>query len=368
MKKIFTLCAIAMMAMNSFAQEVITDYTFDWSTQKSFTMWAPDEIKNNFSVTAEGLSYTNEKATTNFWDLQHWVASDIELETGVKYKYTIEAKAIGSGKAVVRTKLGDWSTGLSGSFEITAGEDFKKFEIEGDAVTGSGSFILVQYGDFVGTVIFRSVVVSHVFEATADDYMVQVDLKEAKKNNYESQLLVTLPKALEVGKKYDMFVSVKGTGKVNENGGLGSMIEDTKSSNKDEWGNSADLQYTNNFEFTSDWQEVSLGVSNGTYPYDRIILQLGQFAGTLYFDNFKFIEQESKEVILVDFKTGIAKIASKRDYHTHVSVSKTVSDLPAGLNAVAADNDKAVMYNILGQRVNNAKGLVIINGKKVIVK
>lgn len=45
-----------------------------------------------------------------------------------------------------------------------------------------------------------------------------------------------------------------------------------------------------------------------------------------------------------------------------------VTNAEAGLNDVNAVNNNAVMYNILGQRVTNAKGLVIINGKKVIRK
>lgn len=38
----------------------------------------------------------------------------------------------------------------------------------------------------------------------------------------------------------------------------------------------------------------------------------------------------------------------------------------AGINAVAADKANAVRYNVAGQRVNNAKGIVIENGKKYV--
>jgi hypothetical protein len=46
-----------------------------------------------------------------------------------------------------------------------------------------------------------------------------------------------------------------------------------------------------------------------------------------------------------------------------------VDALTDGINAVAADNSNAVIYNLKGQRVNKMqKGLYIINGKKQVVK
>lgn len=46
-----------------------------------------------------------------------------------------------------------------------------------------------------------------------------------------------------------------------------------------------------------------------------------------------------------------------------ITVCKVIADGIKTINNIKADN---VAYNIAGQRVNNAKGLVIINGKKVI--
>jgi hypothetical protein len=43
--------------------------------------------------------------------------------------------------------------------------------------------------------------------------------------------------------------------------------------------------------------------------------------------------------------------------------------VPTGINAIARDGQKSVIYNLNGQKVNKAqKGLFIINGKKTVVR
>ena len=43
--------------------------------------------------------------------------------------------------------------------------------------------------------------------------------------------------------------------------------------------------------------------------------------------------------------------------------------VPTGINAIARDAQKNVIFNLNGQKVNKAqKGLFIINGKKVVNK
>jgi hypothetical protein len=50
-------------------------------------------------------------------------------------------------------------------------------------------------------------------------------------------------------------------------------------------------------------------------------------------------------------------------------IGVTAEDVTTGINAVAAENTNAVIYNMSGQRVMNVqRGLYIINGKKVVLK
>lgn len=377
MKKIFTFIATVMVAVCASAQETV-DYTIDWTQESGWAMWAPDEILNEncITVTADGLTVNNAKERTNYWDMQMHIANNIGLEVGTTYTVKVVAKTV-EGNANVHFALGSWGEGVQGDATIT-NDGFKEYTFSGDAVTGSGSFLMAQFGKYVGTIIFKSVTVSHIPAASdIDDYMVKVDLSEAKENSWDSQLLINIPQALTVGKTYEIKLSVKGSVAAESIPGdgqkpqFGSLIEDTKSSNKDQWGNSADLQYTGIFSIGTNWAEVSLGETNGNFPFNRLILQIGHYQGTLYVDNVKFIEKESGEVIIEDFKDGIAGKADKRSYHNHVTVTKAESDCPGtatGITNITSTTDNASMFNIAGQRVNSAKGLVIKNGKKCIVK
>lgn len=137
----------------------VTDYEINYSNESAYSFWGAgaSEVK----IEDGALQITNGAIQPNFWDTQYQVASGVPTTTGNSYLVTIEAKAIGEGTANVRYKLGDWSDGITGSFELEAGADYKEIEFAGNA-TCDGSFLLIQFGDFVGTVLVKSVKVQHV--------------------------------------------------------------------------------------------------------------------------------------------------------------------------------------------------------------
>lgn len=73
------MAAPAVMAEQAATEDVV-DYTFDWTSQKAYNMWAPDEVKKNISVSKEdGLSVKNETAAKNFWDIQYQLGNNVPL-------------------------------------------------------------------------------------------------------------------------------------------------------------------------------------------------------------------------------------------------------------------------------------------------
>lgn len=196
----------------------------------------------------------------------------------------------------------------------------------------------------------------HVIE----DYMVKVDVTEAKANMWDSQIMVNIP-TLEVGKHYGIVASFRSSEPEVE---IQCVIEDNASENRDQYGNSADLAYSANFKVTDTWSQSEAIWSyqdenenwhygtDGKFPYNRIIFQLGHISGTLYIDNLKIFEiseEGGKQVI--DFKEGITGIAEKRGYHDHVTIGKAESDVPefddpvyevpTAISNVAVDSAKA---------------------------
>ncbi len=67
---------------------------------------------------------------------------------------------------------------------------------------------------------------------------------------------------------------------------------------------------------------------------------------------------------------GAAKPSAIGDvYHWTVTYSETATGIEAVKTAEGADLENAVIYNLNGQRIDNAqKGLYIVNGKKVVIK
>ena len=72
------MAAPAVMAEQA-ASENVVDYTFDWTSQSAYNMWAPDEMKENISVSEDdGLSVKNKTATDN-WKIQYQLGSNVPL-------------------------------------------------------------------------------------------------------------------------------------------------------------------------------------------------------------------------------------------------------------------------------------------------
>lgn len=64
------MAAPAVMAEQAATEDVV-DYTLDWTKQSAYNMWAPDEMKENISVSENnGLSVNNKTATDN-WKIQY---------------------------------------------------------------------------------------------------------------------------------------------------------------------------------------------------------------------------------------------------------------------------------------------------------
>ena len=57
------IAAPAVMAEQAASEDVV-DYTFDWTQQSAYNMWAPDEVKENISFSEEN-GLTVEKKNCN---------------------------------------------------------------------------------------------------------------------------------------------------------------------------------------------------------------------------------------------------------------------------------------------------------------
>lgn len=156
------MAAPAAMAVQAATEDVV-DYTFDWTQQSAFNMWAPDEVKPNISVSAEdGLSVKNETAT-DFYKIQYMIGNNVPLSKGTDYSIKIVMKGSAAGHATVA--MGSWGAfGTTSRVEFT--DQYATYTLPYTSDYEGNGFILMQSGDFVGTISVKSIEVIHSEKST----------------------------------------------------------------------------------------------------------------------------------------------------------------------------------------------------------
>ena len=139
MKKLFTLVAMALMAVGANAQKVIAE--IDWSTQEAFNNWCSGENGSTAVVGAEGLEINVPAAGDNYWNPQT-VVLNVEgekvadnpdapafLEEDGQYKVVITAK---HPAGHLQVNLGTWDDGVSlqKDFDVAEATDFEDIEVD----------------------------------------------------------------------------------------------------------------------------------------------------------------------------------------------------------------------------------------------
>ena len=107
------------------------------------------------------------------------------------------------------------------------------------------------------------------------------------KDAWDNQANYTLNSALEKGRAYTLTLKAKASVACD----MAFWPIDTKSSNKNKWGNSDDVQYLDNFKITTNWVTYTWKFA-AEYPIDRLDFDFGTLNGSLYIDDVKLSDDE----------------------------------------------------------------------------
>ena len=107
------------------------------------------------------------------------------------------------------------------------------------------------------------------------------------KDAWDNQANYTLNSALEKGRAYTLTLKAKASVACD----MAFWPIDTKSSNKNQWGNSDDVQYLDNFKITTNWVTYTWKFT-AEYPIDRLDFDFGTLNGSLYIDDVKLSDDE----------------------------------------------------------------------------
>ena len=183
MKKLFTLVALLAIVLGAKAVQ-ITDYTVDFTQKGSSTIgWKDDAVQAEWiTADAEGVHFYNPAAMENWYTYQLWlVGSGIPVENDVDYTVTFVAK-VSEGTANVRCKIGDWGGGFSAEVPVSSTE-YQEYTFSGKGATDGGGFF-IQFGDYVGTLSFKSLTVTH--EGQEEKPATYLPVEELVNGNAES--------------------------------------------------------------------------------------------------------------------------------------------------------------------------------------
>ncbi|MEH2863677.1 hypothetical protein V7T12_15340 [Segatella copri] len=322
------MAAPAVMAEQA-ASENVVDYTFDWTQQSDYNMWAdPEALKANISVSKEdGLSVKNE-TKTEFWKIQYSLGNNVPLSKGTEYSIEIEMKGSDAGHATV--SMGNWDCfGTPQQVEFT--NQYKTITLPYTSDYDGNGFIFMQSGDFVGTISVKSIKVVHSgkaipsfpldlvsvdytasgatradgwgtgFKSEIDGGACVISHGETTKA-YEAQ--VNFANVYPKGATIKLSMKVKG----NQKGSISAELQ-----------NPNGLKFTNKYvscgsfpviNLTTDYKEVEVSTMCTGDGATRLLLNLGTYAGTVSIKNLKIVAEGVKQESLTIPSSSFATYAA----------------------------------------------------------
>ena len=315
------MAAPAVMAEQAATEDVV-DYTFDWTQQSAYNMWAPDEVKKNISVSDEnGLSVKNETAAKENYMIQYFVGNNVSLKKGTDYSIKITMKGSTDGHATVG--MGTWGCSQT---RVDFTDQYATYTLPyTSAYEGEDGFILMQSGDFVGTISVKSIQVVHSEKATTrytlDFPTVDYTAPDATPAGgwgigFKSEIV---DGACEIshGETTNPWDAQVNFGNVYPKGAIINLSMEVKGSV--DGSIAAGLQNSNGYKDCGDFPDINLTtkyekkevstVCSGDGA-DRLLLNLGKYAGTVSIKNLTIkaegVKQESLTIPSSSFDTYAA--------------------------------------------------------------
>ena len=364
MKKLFTLVAMAMIAIGANAQAKIAEV--DFTTATEFTGWNQFGDGQEGSVeliSGEGLAITVGSQTGELWQPQTMVIGDgsFNLAEDGNYKVVLTAKFPTNG--TLQINMGSWGSNAQQTFDIESTGDFQTVECQFDpwGMDIEGCHLLFQNGDFLGTTIIKKIelwdldapgaaivgtVLADVDFTTATEFTGWNQFGDGQEGSVElisgEGLAITV--GTQTGELWQPQTMVIGDGSFNlaEDGNYKVVItakyptDGTLQINMGSWGSNA--QQTFDVVSTGDFQTDEFVFDPWGMDIEgcHLLFQNGDFLGTTII----------KRITLIDLDGD-----------------------PTGIKTLKNNVENSVRYNLAGQQVDaNYKGVVIMNGKKFMQK
>ena len=285
------------------------DYEKDWSAADAFTMWKGTYDDGSISVDADGLKLVNSKAASNNYQFQYHIGDNLPLTNNTDYVLKITCKATSEGSAYIG--IGGWGDkAYNKNFSFST--EWHEYSLPFKSIQ-DGGFIMMQSGLFVGTIHIKDVKIVHMetpmmeipvavktldFSGTESlggwgmdvaphnvNGVCEVTNRSAKTNAWDSQINFQPGDAFENGKQYHLKMKVKGSAPFSLTAGF---------QNPDGYKGCGDFPA---ISVSTQWKEVDVACTVTGDNALRLLLNMGKYEGTLYFDDFEVYYMKSANAI-----------------------------------------------------------------------
>lgn len=265
-----------------------------------------------------------------------------------------------------------WGTFADGHREnLTAECQFTSsdFVLDGNTVITNvekSGIVTAQYTDFTGSQ--HRLEISVVASASAPNHVLVVNNGTAGQNLWDKQAICTLLTPMVTGKTYVVRAQIRA-----DLGGDCALwpIWDA-SPNRNQYGNSADVQYLDAKRLTPSYQQLTWEFT-AQYPHDKLQFAFGLIGGKVCFDDVSCME-----------KGTAAEMVANGSFESDDLSSWAVISWAGQTMAIETDNTTGIMlptertpcpddviYDLSGRRVPSSAlrpGLYIRQGKKYVNK
>lgn len=358
MKKNLSL-AVALMATVS--MHAVTEFTgFTMGTPQTFAQWAgefKDVPGEDFDATAYdyvwvkysgftgGAQFTctyNEWKSKQSWgDVFDAASTPISGESGIA--------------AVKLDKTSKYVTGNAQTDGKYIGDIYAKHirQLSVQATAAAGATITIL-GVYFGT--------ADEYKAAAGistkNHVLHIHTPKAGDNGWDYQLVGKLSSPLKAGNTYTMTMKVKCSEAFSvdfwPNDGV--AYPDTKT------------MYLQPLSATTGWTEVTSTIAPTDYDINNLLYSFGKLNGDLYVDDIKVVDAAGNKLMDSTFDIDYSGWTINGSATVEMLEQETGSS--TGITTYnASPVSSPAAYNMQGQRVKaNAKGLILMNGKKYLNK
>ena len=211
MKKLFTLVAMAFMAVGANAQTLVAERDWTGVAEYDLGFFQEGESDATYEMVADGIAITHsaDMGEGKEWQPQMSVLQDFNLDIDETYKVVITAKIPADGN--LQVNMGDWTTNKQYVVPVTASDDFQEIEVEepepqGDEVVAERDWTGVAEYDLG---FFQEGESDATYEMVADGIAIthSADMGEGKE--WQPQMSVLQDFNLEIDETYIVVITAK---------------------------------------------------------------------------------------------------------------------------------------------------------------